>query len=77
MSDSTPDGYRVTLKDVDEKVNKLAAENREGMAKILERLPDDAQARLRKVEIQMAAQWVVFGLVIVAVGSLSVQALTP
>lgn len=79
MSDPTSEipGYRVTIKDVDVKVDALAEANRKGIAEILARLPDDAQARLRKVEIQIGAQWVVFGLIIAAVGTLIAQALTP
>lgn len=77
MSDPTSEipGYRVTIKDVDKKVDDLAIENRKGIAEILARLPDDAHARLRKVEIQIAAQWVVFGLIIAAVGVLIADAI--
>lgn len=77
MSDPTSEipGYRVTLKDVDKKVDDLATETRKGMAAILERLPDDAHARLRKVEIQVGAQWVVIGLVIAVITALVVRAI--
>lgn len=68
MSESEPadnPGYRVTLKDVDEKVNQILA-----------RLPDDAHVRLRKLEAQVAAQWVVVGIVILALGGLFSASLT-
>lgn len=58
-------GYRVTLKDVDQKVNQ-----------ILERLPDDAHQRLRKLESQAAAQWVVVGIIVVGLGALLARVLT-
>lgn len=62
-------GFRVTLKDV---YNDVQAIKR----LIGERLPEDLGPRLRKVEIQIAAQWVVVGIVIVALGALASRALT-
>jgi hypothetical protein len=70
-------GYRVTLKDVDKKVDDLATETRAGMQKILDRLPDNAHVRLRKLESQMAAQWIVTSIAIVAIGGLVTKVLNP
>lgn len=58
-------GFKVTVKDVYLEVQK-----------ILERLPDDAHARLRRVESQIAAQWVVIGIVIVGIGAVIARVLT-
>lgn len=67
MSDapSGDPGFKVTVKDVYLSVQE-----------ILERLPDDAHARLRRVEVQVAAQWVVIGIVIVGLGALLAKSLT-
>lgn len=66
MDNSPQDpGFKVTVKDVYLEVQK-----------ILERLPDDAHARLRRVEAQVAAQWVVVGIVIVALGALFTRFVT-
>jgi hypothetical protein len=54
-------GFRVTLRDVWEKLDKI-----EGAI-------DD---RLRKVEIQVGAQWVVVGIVVVALGAMFARVLT-
>lgn len=61
MSDPQDPGFRVTLKDV---WNKLEA---------IEQSIDD---RLRKVEIQVGAQWVVVGIVTVGLGALITRAFT-
>lgn len=61
MTDSTDPGFRVTLKDVYQK---------------LELIEDAIDSRLRKVEIQVAAQWVVVGLVVVGLGGLITRAFT-
>ena len=54
MNDSDP-GFRVTLKDVYTKLGHIEVSINE---------------RLRKVEVQIAAQWVVVGIVIVGLGTL-------
>jgi hypothetical protein len=59
--DPSEPGFRVTLKDVWEKLDKI-----EGAI-------DD---RLRKVEIQVGAQWVVVGIVTVGLGALVARAFT-
>ena len=52
-------GFRVTLKDVYVEV--------QGIKSILDE-------RLRKIEQQVAAQWVVVGIVIVALGGITIKA---
>jgi len=54
-------GFRVTIKDVYLEVRSLK---------------DIIDGRLRKVEAQIAAQWVVVGIIIVAVGGLAVRGIT-
>jgi hypothetical protein len=54
-------GFRVTIKDVYMEVRALK---------------DIIDGRLRKVEAQIAAQWVVVGIIIVAVGTLAVRGIT-
>jgi hypothetical protein len=54
-------GFRVTIKDVYMEVRALK---------------DIIDGRLRKVEAQIAAQWVVVGIIIVAVGALAVRGIT-
>lgn len=75
MTEPNDAGYRVTLKDVDTKVDTFARETRDDLQKILDRLPEDAHARIRRLEAQMAAQWVVVGIVIVGLGSLLARSL--
>lgn len=70
MTDSTNDpGFRVTLKDVYNDVQDLKKI-------VAERLPDDMPARVRRLEVQMGAQWVIVSIVIATVGALVSQALT-
>ena len=54
-------GFKVTIKDVWLEVR--------GLKEVLD-------GRLRKVEAQIAAQWVVVGIIIVAVGTLAVRGIT-
>lgn len=61
MTEDTGPGFRVTLKDVWDKLDKI-----EGAI-------DD---RLRKVEIQVGAQWVVVGIIVVGLGALAARAFT-
>jgi len=63
VSDTPPEGpgFRVTLRDVWDKLDKI-----EGAI-------DD---RLRKVEIQVGAQWVVVGIIVVGLGALAARAFT-
>lgn len=61
--------FRVTLKEVFNDVQEIKR-------LVSERLPEDLGTRLRKVEIQIAAQWVVVGIVIVALGAIASRALT-
>lgn len=65
VNDPSDPGFKVTVKDVYNDVQK-----------ILERLPDDLHNRMRKVEVQIAAQWVVVGLVVVGLGGLITRAFT-
>ena len=77
MTDSPQDaGYRVTLRDVDKKVDELAKESRKGIEDILARLPDDAHVRFRRLEAAVASQWVVIGIVVVGLGALLARSLT-
>lgn len=59
-SDDNGPGFRVTLKDVYTK---------------LEQIESSINDRLRKVEVQIAAQWVVVGIVIVGLGALLARTL--
>lgn len=68
MTDETP-GFRVTLKDVYEELQEVKTT-------LANRLPDDVDSRLRRVENQIAAQWVVVGIVVVALGALLTRTLT-
>lgn len=54
-------GFRVTLKDVYDEVKALRG---------------DWDARIRKIEVQIGAQWVVIGIVIMGIGALFVKGLT-
>jgi TRAP-type mannitol/chloroaromatic compound transport system permease large subunit len=68
MTDQSNDpGFKVTLKDVYTDVQELKE-------LVATRLPEDVQTRLRKVESQIAAQWVVVGIVIAAIGGLVAKA---
>lgn len=60
MADEEP-GFRVTLKDVYDEVKALRG---------------DWDARIRKIEVQIGAQWVVIGIVIVALGAAFTKMLT-
>ena len=54
-------GFRVTIKDVYQEVRALR---------------DTLDGRLSRVEAQIAAQWVVVGIVVVALGALLARTLT-
>lgn len=73
MTMNTPEspepGFKVTIKDVWSDVQELKRI-------VAERLPEDGQARLRKLEIQVGSQWVVIGIVIVGLGAAVVKAFT-
>lgn len=69
MTEPNEPGFRVTLKDVYNDVQSIKT-------LIAERLPEDVQSRLRKVEIQVGAQWVVVGIVVAVLGALVTRALT-
>lgn len=67
--DETEPAFRVTLKDVYldvQSIKKL----------IGERLPEDIGPRLRKVENQIAAQWVVVGIIVVGLGAMLARTFT-
>lgn len=72
--------YRVTLKDVDKKVDDFRDETVRELSAlrnmISDRIPQGVDERLRKVEAQIAAQWVVVGIVIVALGALLAKSFT-
>jgi len=61
MNDNDEPGFKVTLKDVYDEVKALRG---------------DWDARIRKIEVQIGAQWVVIGIVIVALGAAAAKIFT-
>lgn len=57
MSDDQP-GFRVTLKDVYDEVKALRG---------------DWDARIRKIEVQIGAQWIVIGIVVAGITAMFVK----
>lgn len=75
-ADDSTTSYRVTLRDVDKKVDDMGGQLADLRTLISERIPQGVDERLRKVEAQVAAQWVVVGIALASIGGLVVKVLT-
>lgn len=70
MTEDTEPAVRVTLTTIWNEGQATKAEVQDVKRMIAERLPEGIGERVRKLEAQVAAQWVVVGLVVVGIGGL-------